>query len=71
MLGSGKTIVALLLAMAAVVEDGAQAAIMAPTEISGASAPSPQSVKYCGTLIFNVEILTGREKGKIRAQSDI
>ena len=62
--GSGKTIVALL-AMAAVVEDGAQAAIMAPTEILARQ--HFQSIgEICESAGLSVEILTGREKGAQR-----
>jgi len=62
--GSGKTVVALI-AMLDTVETGAQAALMAPTEIlarqhhatlSGLAAPAGVSVA----------LLTGREKGKVR-----
>lgn len=62
--GSGKTIVALL-AMAAVVEDGAQAAIMAPTEIL-ARQHLHSIGDICTKAGINVEILTGREKGAVR-----
>ncbi|MCP4073563.1 MAG: ATP-dependent DNA helicase RecG [Hyphomicrobiales bacterium] len=62
--GSGKTIVALL-AMAEVVEDGAQAAIMAPTEILARQ--HFQSIgEICKKVDLRVEILTGREKGPAR-----
>ena len=62
--GSGKTIVALM-AMAAVVEDGAQAAIMAPTEILARQ--HFQSIgEICEKIGLKVEILTGREKGNAR-----
>ena len=64
--GSGKTIVALM-AMAAVVEDGAQAAIMAPTEIL-----ARQHFQSISDIIkdidLRVEILTGREKGNVRKE---
>ena len=62
--GSGKTLVALL-AMLAAVESGAQAAMLAPTEILAR--------QHHGTLLgqldsigVRVAILTGREKGKAR-----
>ena len=62
--GSGKTAVALLAATAAV-EAGGQAAIMAPTEIL-----ARQHLATIGPLAkragMTVEILTGREKGKVR-----
>ncbi|MHA1600054.1 MAG: ATP-dependent DNA helicase RecG, partial [Alphaproteobacteria bacterium] len=63
--GSGKTVVALL-AMLATVEAGAQAVLMAPTEIL-----ARQHYKTIAPLAeaagFSVEILTGRDKGKARA----
>jgi ATP-dependent DNA helicase RecG len=63
--GSGKTVVALL-AMMAAVETGAQAAIMAPTEIL-----ARQHYKTIEPLAraagVSVELLTGRDKGKARA----
>ena len=62
--GSGKTVVALL-AAAAVVEAGKQAALMAPTEIL-----ARQHIKTIAPLAeragLSVAILTGREKGKER-----
>jgi ATP-dependent DNA helicase RecG len=62
--GSGKTAVALL-AAAAVVEAGKQAALMAPTEIL-----ARQHIKTIAPLAeragLRVAILTGREKGKER-----
>jgi ATP-dependent DNA helicase RecG len=62
--GSGKTVVALL-AAAAVVEAGQQAALMAPTEIL-----ARQHIKTIAPLAeragLRVAILTGREKGKER-----
>ena len=64
--GSGKTIVALL-AMAAVVEDGAQAAIMAPTEILARQHFQLIS-DICNRADLRVEILTGREKGAARRE---
>ena len=62
--GSGKTIVALL-AMASAVEAGAQAALMAPTEIL-----ARQHFKTIGALAgaasLRIALLTGRERGKNR-----
>jgi ATP-dependent DNA helicase RecG len=62
--GSGKTVVALL-AAAAVVEAGKQAALMAPTEIL-----ARQHLNTIGPLAdaagLRVEILTGRERGRER-----
>jgi ATP-dependent DNA helicase RecG len=64
--GSGKTVVALL-AAAAVVEAGKQAALMAPTEIL-----ARQHIKTIAPLAeragMRVAILTGREKGKERRE---
>jgi ATP-dependent DNA helicase RecG len=64
--GSGKTVVALL-AAAAVAEVGKQAALMAPTEIL-----ARQHIKTITPLAeragMRVAILTGREKGKERAE---
>jgi ATP-dependent DNA helicase RecG len=65
--GSGKTVVALL-ACAAVIEAGRQAAIMAPTEIL-----ARQHLATIATVAeaagLKVALLTGRERG--RARSDI
>ena len=62
--GSGKTVVALT-AAAAVIEDGRQAAFMAPTEIL-----ARQHLKTLAPLAeaagIEVAILTGRERGKER-----
>jgi ATP-dependent DNA helicase RecG len=62
--GSGKTVVALL-AAAAVIEAGKQAALMAPTEIL-----ARQHLNTIGPLAdaagLRVEILTGRERGRER-----
>jgi ATP-dependent DNA helicase RecG len=64
--GSGKTVVALL-AAAAVMETKRQAALMAPTEIL-----ARQHLKTIGPLAdaagLHVAILTGRERGKERAE---
>ena len=63
--GSGKTVVALL-AMAACVESGAQAALMAPTEIL-ARQHFTTLQPLCEAAGMHIEILTGREKGKARS----
>lgn len=62
--GSGKTLVALL-AMLEAVEAGAQAAMLAPTEILARQHYATLS-RQCAPLGVNVAILTGREKGKAR-----
>ncbi|MEZ5787823.1 MAG: ATP-dependent DNA helicase RecG [Xanthobacteraceae bacterium] len=64
--GSGKTVVALL-ACAAVIETGSQAALMAPTEILARQhfstiAPLAEAAE------LRVAILTGRERGRERAE---
>ncbi len=63
--GSGKTVVALM-AMAIAVEAGAQAALMAPTEVL-----ARQHLETIQPLAdaagLSVAVLTGREKGKARA----
>jgi ATP-dependent DNA helicase RecG len=62
--GSGKTVVALL-AMATAVESGAQAALMAPTEILARQhLATLQTLGAAAGLRF--ALLTGRDKGKIR-----
>jgi ATP-dependent DNA helicase RecG len=65
--GSGKTVVALL-AAAAVIEAGRQAALMAPTELLAR--------QHLGTIVplaeaagIKVAILTGRERGRERADT--
>ncbi|MEM6664792.1 MAG: ATP-dependent DNA helicase RecG [Pseudomonadota bacterium] len=63
--GAGKTIVALL-AMAAAISSGAQAAMMAPTEILARQHLATLS-KLAEPAGFRVGILTGREKGAERA----
>ncbi|MGE8943539.1 ATP-dependent DNA helicase RecG [Leptospira interrogans] len=64
--GSGKTAVALM-SMAIAVEDGAQAALMAPTEVL-----ARQHVETIFPLAekagLRIGLLTGREKGKPRAE---
>ena len=63
--GSGKTVVALL-AMASAVEAGAQAALMAPTEILARQ--HLETIKGLASAAgIGVELLTGRDKGKARA----
>ncbi len=62
--GSGKTLVALM-AMLAAVEAGAQAALLAPTEILARQHFDTLSRLLAG-LPVNVAILTGREKGRAR-----
>ena len=64
--GSGKTVVALL-AMLAAVESGAQATLMAPTEILARQhlATIEPLAQAAGV---SVVLLTGREKGKARAR---
>jgi ATP-dependent DNA helicase RecG len=63
--GSGKTIVGLL-AMAAVVEAGHQAALMAPTEIL-ARQHYERLKPLCDMTGLKIVLLTGREKGNSRA----
>ena len=62
--GSGKTIVALL-SMLNAVECGAQAAIMAPTEIL-AKQHLETMLELCSKIGIRCELLTGRIKGKVR-----
>jgi ATP-dependent DNA helicase RecG len=62
--GSGKTLVALM-AMLSAVEAGAQAAMLAPTEILARQHYDTLSRMLAG-LPVNVAILTGREKGRVR-----
>jgi ATP-dependent DNA helicase RecG len=62
--GSGKTLVALM-AMLTAVEAGAQAALLAPTEILARQHYDTLSRQLAG-LPVTVAILTGREKGKVR-----
>ncbi|GGD99468.1 ATP-dependent DNA helicase RecG [Polymorphobacter glacialis] len=63
--GSGKTLVALV-SMLAAVEAGAQAALLAPTEILARQHFATISKLVAG-LPVRVAILTGRDKGKVRA----
>jgi len=63
--GSGKTIVALL-AMAAAVEAGCQAALMAPTEIL-ARQHAETITPLAAAAGLRIAVLTGRDKGKARA----
>jgi len=62
--GSGKTIVALL-GMLIAVENGGQAAIMAPTEIL-ARQHYAVIAKLCDAIGVKTALLTGRDKGKAR-----
>jgi len=64
--GSGKTMVALN-AMLIAVEAGAQAALMAPTEIL-ARQHYLGLKEYCKYLDVRVALLTGRDNGKARAE---
>jgi ATP-dependent DNA helicase RecG len=62
--GSGKTLVALM-AMLTAIESGAQAALLAPTEIL-ARQHHATLLKQVESIGVRVAILTGREKGKAR-----
>ncbi|MGO4436321.1 ATP-dependent DNA helicase RecG [Rhizobium sp. RAF56] len=62
--GSGKTLVALL-AIAAVIESGGQAVLMAPTEILARQHFATIS-KLAASAGLGVEVLTGRTKGRER-----
>ena len=62
--GAGKTLVALL-AMAAVVESGGQAVLMAPTEILARQHHATLS-KMAASAGISVDVLTGRTKGRER-----
>ncbi|MDE1158604.1 MAG: ATP-dependent DNA helicase RecG [Neorhizobium sp.] len=64
--GAGKTLVALL-SMAAAVEAGGQAVLMAPTEILARQHFSIIS-KLAGAIGITVDVLTGRTKGKERTE---
>ncbi len=62
--GSGKTLVALL-AMLEAVEAGAQAAMLAPTEILSRQHHATLQ-RQCEAIGVRIAILTGREKGRAR-----
>lgn len=64
--GSGKTVVALATMLNAVA-NGAQAAMMAPTEIL-ARQHAETITPLCNRLGISVTILTGRDKGKARTE---
>lgn len=64
--GSGKTLVALL-AMVQAIENGAQAAMLAPTEILARQHYASLSA-MCAQTPVRLAILTGREKGKTRSE---
>ena len=65
--GSGKTVVALL-AMLSAVEAGAQAALMAPTEIL-ARQHHQTIAPLAAAAGVEIELLTGRDKGKARERA--
>ncbi len=62
--GAGKTLVALM-AIAAVIESGGQAVLMAPTEILARQHYTTIS-KFAASANLSVEVLTGRTKGRER-----
>ncbi|MCM2474755.1 ATP-dependent DNA helicase RecG [Rhizobium sp. CG5] len=62
--GAGKTLVALM-AMAAVIESGGQAVLMAPTEILARQHHATIST-FAAAAGITVEVLTGRTKGRER-----
>ena len=62
--GSGKTLVALM-SMAAVIESGGQAVLMAPTEILARQHHATIS-KFAASAGLGIEVLTGRTKGRER-----
>ncbi len=64
--GSGKTIVALMTAAAAI-EEGHQVALMAPTEVL-ARQHLESLEELAGKAGIRLGLLTGREKGKVRKQ---
>jgi ATP-dependent DNA helicase RecG len=63
--GSGKTVVALM-AMLSAIEGGAQAALMAPTEILARQHHATLQ-RHAATAHVEIGFLTGREKGRARA----
>ncbi|MFS8050262.1 ATP-dependent DNA helicase RecG [Rhizobium sp. BR 314] len=62
--GAGKTLVALM-AIAAVIESGGQAVLMAPTEILARQHYATIS-KFAASANLSIDILTGRTKGRER-----
>ncbi|MGH6865346.1 MAG: ATP-dependent DNA helicase RecG [Methyloceanibacter sp.] len=64
--GSGKTVVALL-AMTAAVEDGAQAALMAPTELLARQHLATIG-RFAAAARLRAALLTGRERGRERKE---
>ncbi|MBB2674612.1 UNVERIFIED_ORG: ATP-dependent DNA helicase RecG [Rhizobium esperanzae] len=64
--GSGKTLVALM-SMAAVIESGGQAVLMAPTEILSRQHHATIS-KFAASAGLGIEVLTGRTKGREREE---
>ncbi|OWV70817.1 ATP-dependent DNA helicase RecG [Rhizobium sp. R634] len=64
--GSGKTLVGLM-AMAAVIESGGQAVLMAPTEILARQHHATIS-KFAASTGLGIEVLTGRTKGREREE---
>ena len=64
--GSGKTLVALLAALT-VAEEGAQAAILAPTELI-AQQHYDTFTRWCNGLKLNIVLLTGAVRGAARAE---
>ncbi|HSR79294.1 MAG TPA: ATP-dependent DNA helicase RecG [Hyphomicrobiaceae bacterium] len=64
--GSGKTVVALM-AMAVAVEAGAQAALMAPTEVL-ARQHADTIAPFAEAAGLRLALLTGREKGRTRTE---
>ncbi|MEK1863081.1 MAG: ATP-dependent DNA helicase RecG, partial [Rhizobium leguminosarum] len=63
--GSGKTLVALM-AMAAVIESGGQAVLMAPTEILARQHHA--TISKFAAAGLSIEVLTGRTKGREREE---
>ncbi|PDS29619.1 ATP-dependent DNA helicase RecG [Rhizobium phaseoli] len=64
--GSGKTLVALM-SMAAVIESGGQAVLMAPTEILARQHHATIS-RFAASAGLGIEVLTGRTKGREREE---